>query len=199
MLDRVLKGGIVVDGTGAPAFAADVGIRDGRIAAVGAGLSGTDEIDCAGHVVAPGFINTHSHSDVKVLADPTLPMKLRQGITLEVLGQDGISVAPVSEPGRASWKQKLAGLLGDFGVTWDWRSAGEYLARVAAARPAQDVAYLVPHGAIRQVAMGGDDRRPAGSELAAMQALLEQGIAEGACGMSTGLIYPPCCYADTAS
>lgn len=197
MLDRVLKGGAVVDGTGAPAFVADVGIRNGRIAALGAGLSGADEIACAGHVVAPGFIDTHSHSDVKVLADPTLPMKLRQGITLEVFGQDGISVAPVSEQERASWKRKLAGLLGDFGVAWDWCSVAEYLARVASARPSQDVAYLVPHGAIRQLAMGGGDRKPDGTELAAMKALLEQGIADGACGLSTGLIYPPCCYADT--
>lgn len=197
MLDRVLKRGTVVDGTGAPAFVADVGIRAGRIAAVGAELSGAEEIDCAGHVVAPGFIDTHSHSDVKVLADPTLPMKLRQGITLEVFGQDGISIAPVKPDERGVWKQKLAGLLGDFGVAWDWSSVADYLARVASARPAQDVAYLVPHGAIRQSVMGGGDRAASSAELAAMQALLDAGLADGACGMSTGLIYPPCCYADT--
>jgi N-acyl-D-amino-acid deacylase len=198
MLDRVLKGGTVVDGSGAPGFAADVGIHAGRIAAVGTGLSGTDEIDCAGYVVAPGFIDTHSHSDVKVLADPALPMKLRQGVTLEVFGQDGISVAPVKPDERDAWKQKLAGLLGDFGVAWDWSSVAEYLARVASARPAQDAAYLVPHGAVRQVVMGGGDRPASAVDVAALQALLESGLAEGACGMSTGLIYPPCCYADTS-
>src|SRR5215470_4174336 len=172
--DRVLKGGRVVDGTGAPGRPADVGVREGRIAAVGPDLRGGDEIDCAGHVVCPGFIDTHSHSDVKVLADPLLPMKVRQGITLEVFGQDGISVAPVRAEERPAWKQKLAGLLGDFGVEWDWASVGDYLTRVSAAGPAPDFAYLVPHGAIRQCVMGGQDRKADAAGLAGMQDLLRR-------------------------
>jgi N-acyl-D-amino-acid deacylase len=196
-LDRVLKGGRLVDGTGAPGRVADVGIREARIAAVGPGLSAPEVIDCSGLVVCPGFIDTHSHSDVKVLADPLLPMKVRQGITLEVFGQDGISVAPVRTEERAVWKQKLSGLLGDFGVEWDWSSVREYLARVARAEPAPDVAYLVPHGAIRQCVLGGADRRADAAALSAMQDLLRESLAQGACGLSTGLIYPPCCYADT--
>jgi N-acyl-D-amino-acid deacylase len=196
-LDRVLKGGRLVDGTGAPARAADVGIRQARIAAIGTSLSAPEVIDCTGLVVCPGFIDTHSHSDVKVLADPVLPMKVRQGITLEVFGQDGISVAPVRGEERATWKQKLSGLLGDFGVEWDWSSVAEYLARVTRAGPAPDVAYLVPHGAIRQCVLGGDDRRADAAALTAMQDLLRESLAQGACGLSSGLIYPPCCYADT--
>jgi N-acyl-D-amino-acid deacylase len=196
-LDRVLKGGRLVDGTGAPARVADVGIRQARVAAVGTSLSAPEVIDCSGLVVCPGFIDTHSHSDVKVLADPLLPMKVRQGITLELFGQDGISVAAVRLENRATWKQKLAGLLGDFGVEWDWSTVREYLARVARAEPGPDVAYLVPHGAIRQWVLGGGDRRADAAALSAMQDLLRESLAQGACGLSTGLIYPPCCYADT--
>ncbi|HEY3119804.1 MAG TPA: D-aminoacylase [Vicinamibacteria bacterium] len=198
MLDRVLRGGTVVDGSGASGKRADVGIQGDRIAAVGPDLAAKEVLDVSGLVVAPGFIDTHSHSDLKVMADPTLPMKLRQGITLEVFGQDGISVAPVKADERGSWKQKLAGLLGDFGVEWDWSTVGEYLQRVQRAQPAQDAAYLVPHGAIRQHAMGGEDRPASQADLAAMQALLREGLEQGACGMSTGLIYPPCCYAGTS-
>ena len=197
ILDRVLKDGMVVDGSGRPRVAADVGIRAGLIAAVGPGLRAPEEIDCRGHVVCPGFIDTHSHSDVKVLADPVLPMKIRQGITLEVFGQDGISVAPVRPEARGAWREKLKGLLGDFGVEWDWSSTAEYLRRVGEAKPAPDVAYLVPHGALRQWVVGPDDRKATGDEIEAMQSLLRQGLDEGACGLSTGLIYPPCCYADT--
>jgi N-acyl-D-amino-acid deacylase len=193
----VLKNGLVIDGTSTPAFEGDVALEGDRIAAVGAGLSGEQEIDCAGHVIAPGFIDTHSHSDVAVLAQPELAMKVRQGITLEVFGQDGISVAPVRPEDLSSWKQKLSGLLGDFGVQWDWGTVAGYLDRVRAAQPAQDVAYLAPHGALRQYVMGGDARKAGEMELAAMQALLQQALSEGACGLSTGLIYPPCCYADT--
>ncbi len=197
-LDRVLKGGTVVDGSGRPRVIADIGIRDGLVAAVGPGLTAPEAIDCVGHIVCPGFIDTHSHSDVKVLADPILPMKIRQGITLEVFGQDGISVAPVRPEARDAWRQKLTGLLGDFGVEWSWSSTAEYLQRVAEARPSPDVAYLVPHGAIRQWAVGPDDRKATDTEITEMQSLLRRGLDEGACGLSTGLIYPPCCYADTA-
>lgn len=196
--DLVLRGGEVVDGSGSPRFRADLGLRGGRIARVADSLAGEPSLDCSGLVVTPGFIDTHSHSDVKVLADPLIPMKLKQGITLEVFGQDGISVAPVTPADRPSWRQKLTGLLGDFGVEWSWSSVREYLARLAGVHPAADVAYLAPHGALRQVVMGGGARRATAEERGRLQEGLRRALAEGACGLSTGLIYPPCCYADTA-
>ena len=192
----VLKGGTLVDGSGAPPVPADVALDGARIAAVGAELAG-DVVDCSGMVVAPGFIDTHSHSDLKVLADPLLPMKVRQGITLEVLGQDGISVAPVREEERDAWRQRLSGLLGEFGVEWDWSDVGGYLARLERAQPALDLAYLLPHGALRQYVMGGEDRHATATEREAMHALLRASLEQGAVGLSTGLIYAPCCFADT--
>jgi N-acyl-D-amino-acid deacylase len=195
--DRVLKNGLVLDGSGAEGFYGDVAISGDTIAEVGTGLAGTEEIDCSGHVVCPGFLDTHSHSDLKVLAEPGLPMKVRQGITTEVFGQDGISVAPVREEDRDAWRRKLAGLLGDFGVAWDWTRVHDYLVRIARVHPAPNVSYLAPHGALRQFAIGGDARPATPPEIAKMQVLLGEALADGACGLSTGLIYPPCCYAET--
>ena len=103
-------------------------------------------------------------------------MKVRQGITLEVFGQDGISVAPVRPEAREAWRQKLTGLLGDFGVEWDWSSTADYLRRVGEAKPAPDVAYLVPHGALRQFVVGPDDRKATAAEIEAMQSMLRRGL-----------------------
>jgi N-acyl-D-amino-acid deacylase len=192
-----LKGGLVVDGTGAPAFRADVGIVGDRIAALGPDLAGDDVIDGTRHVIAPGFVDCHSHSDLMVLADPLLPMKVRQGITLEVLGQDGMSVAPVQIPERRAWRLALAGLLGDPPLEWTWSTVADFVARLDEARPAPNVAYLAPHGALRQFIGGGDARRLSLDEQATMQALLLSCLDAGACGMSIGLAYAPSSYAPT--
>jgi N-acyl-D-amino-acid deacylase len=193
-----LRGGTVYDGSGAEPQRTDVVLEGSLISEVAAERTGSETLDVSGLAVAPGFIDTHSHSDLQVLAQPDLAMKLRQGITLEVFGQDGISVAPVRAEERSAAKRKLAGLLGDFGVEWSWSRVGEYLERVSAARPASDFAYLTPHGALRQHVIGPEDRPLTPSELGQMQVLLGEALADGACGMSTGLIYPPCCYGDTA-
>jgi N-acyl-D-amino-acid deacylase len=193
--ERVLKGGRVVDGSGALAFPADVAIEAGRIAAVGPALTGADVLDCAGLVVAPGFVDCHSHSDLAVLAEPLLPMKVQQGITLEVLGQDGMSVAPVHAHDRRSWRAQLAGLLGTPDLEWDWSTVADFMARLAEAKPAPDVAYLAPHGALRQFVAGDAARRLSQDEIATMQALLVSCLDAGACGMSIGLAYAPSSYA----
>jgi len=196
----VLKGGTIIDGTGRPALGADLAVQGDRIALVDTccAVRGQIEIDCSGLTIAPGFIDTHSHSDLRLLAEPGLPMKIRQGVTLEVLGQDGISVAPVRTEDKQELRRQLAGLLGDAGRLWNWNSVGEYLDTLETVGPAIDCAYLVPHGALRRWVMGMEDRKATDQEMAKMIEMLAQSLREGAIGLSTGLIYPPCCYADTA-
>jgi len=199
--ELILKNGLIIDGTGQPPVEGDVAILGDRILSVdapGSPSEGAVEIDCEGLAIAPGFLDTHSHSDLRVLSEPELPMKLRQGITLEVFGQDGISVAPIKTADRAQMERSLAGLLGKLDRAWDWESVGEYLASIERSKPSLDCSYLIPHGAVRLGAMGMEDRRATGAELASMQELIRQSMREGALGMSTGLIYPPCCFADTA-
>src|SRR4051794_7525062 len=120
----VLKNGTIIDGTGRPPFRADLAIVSNYIASIDAegSLTGVDELDCSGLMVAPGFIDTHSHSALRVLSEPQLPMKIRQGITLEVFGQDGISVAPIRAADRSQMAQQLAGLLGRHEREWEWES-----------------------------------------------------------------------------
>src|SRR5262245_34757916 len=198
--DLVLKNGTVIDGAGRMRYEADIAIRRNYILAIdvpGTLVAG-EEIDCSGLIIAPGFIDTHSHSDLRVLIEPQLPMKVRQGITLEVFGQDGVSVAPVRASDQPQVARSLAGLDGRLDRAWDWQSVADYLTAIERARPAIDCAYLIPHGAARLSVMGMEDRRARPDEIRAMQELIRQSMREGAFGMSTGLIYPPCCFADTA-
>jgi N-acyl-D-amino-acid deacylase len=201
-LDVVVANGRVVDGTGAPWFRGAVGVRDGRIAAVSREpdpeLVGEERIDADGAVVCPGFVDTHTHSDLELFADPTLRPKLRQGITTEILGQDGFSMAPIHrEGGRAEWQEHLAGLAGRVDVDRDWRSTAEYLDAVEANGIAPNAATLVGHGTVRYEVMGMAERAPSGDELRAMADLVTGALEEGAIGFSTGLVYSPHANADT--
>ncbi|MFD9128181.1 amidohydrolase family protein [Kitasatospora sp. NPDC059571] len=198
MADLLFRGAAVVDGTGAPRFRADVTVTGGMIEAVGTGLSAARTVDADGLVLTPGFIDMHAHSDLRLLAEPAHPSRVTQGITCEVLGQDGLSYAPVDDTTLPALRRQLAGWNGDpDGFAWDWRTVGEYLDRLGGGI-AVNACYLVPHGTLRMLVMGWADRPPAPAELDRMRDLLARGLREGAVGLSSGLSYTPGMYADTA-
>ena len=198
----------VIDGTGADPYVADVRTDSaGRIAAVGprlAPMEGESEIDGDGLVLAPGFVDLHSHSDLYTLVreeEGAPPVgdspKLLQGCTAQVFGQDGISAAPVPEDDLEGHQGLLAGLDGSLPPeAWRWRSFGEYLAAVRASCATRS-ALLAGHATIRRFVMGDVARPPSPEELSAMQGVLEQALREGASGFSTGLVYVPAAYATT--
>lgn len=203
MADTVIRGATVVDGTGASGVRADVVLDDGRIAditAPGTGLTGRRVIDATGLVLAPGFIDMHAHSDLALLTEPDHLAKVSQGVTCEVLGQDGLSYAPVDDTTLEKTRQAIAGWNGnpaDSELDWDWRGIGEYLDRLDRGI-AVNACYLVPQGSVRMLAMGWAARAATPAELDRMRALVDQGMAEGAVGMSSGLTYAPGRYADEA-
>jgi N-acyl-D-amino-acid deacylase len=193
----LLRGGTVMDGTGAPGRAADVAVEGERIAAVGPGLRGEAArvVDVAGHVVAPGFIDAHSHSDLFYLACPSAESKVRQGVTTEVVGMCSFSQAPL----RPDRLELVAGWVGGIARHPDvrWSTFGEYLDVLRGARPSVNVVHFVGHGALRIAAMGFENRPADAGEQAAMERLLGEALDAGAFGFSTGLVYPPSAYAQT--
>jgi N-acyl-D-amino-acid deacylase len=196
MADLVIRGAYVIDGSGAPGRTADIAVTRGRIEEIGAGLTGRRAIDAAGLVLAPGFIDMHAHSDLALLAEPDHLAKVSQGVTCEVIGQDGLSYAPVDDGTLAATRQAIAGWNGDpAGYDWNWRSVGEYLDRLDAGI-AVNACYLVPQGSVRMLAMGWEARPPTEDELDRQRELVATGMREGAVGMSSGLTYVPGMYAD---
>jgi len=197
MFDIIIKGGQIVDGSGAPPFQADVGIKDGRIEVVGklGAAEAPETIAAGGFIVAPGFIDMHSHSDFSLLVNPRAESKVRQGVTTEVIGNCGSSAAPVIEERLDLLKDQAD--LESLELEWDWLTMAEYLARLRKQGIALNVVPLIGHGTIRAAVMGFDDRPPSATELAAMKELISQAMEDGAWGFSTGLIYAPSFYADT--
>jgi N-acyl-D-amino-acid deacylase len=198
LFDLIVKNGIVVDGTGNPWFKAAVGIRDGRISDIGElSSSESDEvIDANGLVVAPGFIDMHAHSDFSLLINPLAESKVRQGVTTEVIGNCGFSAAPLNDFLKKQFRAILP-VLEEARLKLSWSSMDEYLKRLEKNGIALNAISLVGNGNIRALVMGYDSRRPSGSELEEMKKVLAETIEEGAVGLSSGLIYPPSCYADT--
>ncbi|MFJ1933453.1 amidohydrolase family protein [Kitasatospora sp. NPDC088160] len=197
--DTVFRGATVVDGTGADRYRADVRIAGGLITGIGHGLDAPTVVDADGLVLAPGFIDMHAHSDLALLLEPEHPAKVTQGVTCEVLGQDGLSYAPVDDATLPALRRQLAGWNGDpEGFDWDWRGVAGYLDRIDRTGVAVNACYLVPHGSLRMLAMGWANRPPTPAELDRMRQELAQGLLDGAVGMSSGLSYTPGMYADTS-
>jgi N-acyl-D-amino-acid deacylase len=195
--DVIIRGGRVVDGTGAPAHAADVAIADGRIAAIGQVAGDAARvIDAAGHVVAPGFIDVHSHDDVALINQPGMDFKAAQGVTTVVCGNCGAGAAPANERLEAFYRRGTEGILGPV-ERFTWHSLREFYDTVRAAKPSVNAAFLVPHGALRVAAMGWERRPPTDDELATMKEHLAEGMAAGAVGLSTGLVYAPGAFSET--
>lgn len=203
-MDLVVRGALVVDGTGGTPYRADVGVHEGRIAAIGAGAVGDRlsggrlTLDADGLALAPGFVDMHAHSDLALVTDPEHTAKAAQGVTLEVLGQDGLSYAPVDDDVLGQLRTQIAGWNGEGAdADFTWRGVGEYLDRLDQG-VAVNAAYLVPQGTVRAMAVGWADRPATGAELARMKELTARGLAEGAVGLSAGLTYTPGMYAPDA-
>ena len=192
--DLVIRNGRVIDGTGSPWYAADVGIRDGRIAAIGRldRAKATRVVDAGGDVVAPGFIDMLGQSELSILANPSLPSKIFQGITTEITGEGG-SPGPLNdaiiEADRASYEQ--------LGIVPDWRTLAEYYARLERQGIGINMATYVGATQVRRMVLGDDDRDPTPAELERMRGLVRQAMRDGAVGLSTSLQYPPAPYAET--
>jgi N-acyl-D-amino-acid deacylase len=206
MEDLVIRDADVVDGSGEPSYRADVVIDGGRIVSIvkEAAAAGCQrpramrELDAEGLVLSPGFIDMHAHSDLALLRDPDHSAKAAQGVTLEVLGQDGLSYAPVDDRTLQEVRRAITGWNG-YGddIDFDWRSVGEYLDRLDRGI-AVNAAYLIPQGTVRALAVGWEDRPATPEELDRMRQLVAEGMEQGAVGLSSGLTYTPGMYAPDA-
>jgi N-acyl-D-amino-acid deacylase len=198
--DIVFAGGRIVDGCGNPWYRGDVGVRGGRIEEIGPPhtLTGARVVDAADRYVTPGFVDPHAHSDLSAMVYRTCETTVRQGVTTHVNGNCGMSPAPLTDDGRHAvqiqWDEYG---LNDEAVSWHWHTFAEYLDELASGGVAMNMAALVGHGTLRSTVMGFEQRPPAAAELKRMERLLDESLAAGAFGLSTGLVYPPGCYAAT--
>ncbi len=197
MFDRVIQGGMVYDGSGRPPFAGDIAFDGERIAAIGqpGTLEGRTVLEVNGLAVAPGFINMLSWAVESLIEDGRSQSEIRQGVTLEVMGE-GFSMGPLSEAMKAAGTR---GILGNHDIQYEvnWTTLGEYLEALAKRGVSTNIASFVGSATLRIHTIGYDDRPPTAAELEQMCDLARQAMREGAVGLSTALIYPPASYAKT--
>jgi N-acyl-D-aspartate/D-glutamate deacylase len=189
--ETIVEGGRLVDGLGGPAVVADVGVREGRIAAIGdlAAAEAERRIDARDRVVAPGFVDIHSHSDFTLLVDPSADSALAQGVTTEIVGNCGHGCAPIGLEEDSRFTANIYGWAAGLRPI-DWRTVGGYLAALDDARPAINVATLVPFGNLRLMYLDDVRRAADGADIRRMARALDEAMDEGAVGLSTGLEYP---------
>ena len=197
MFDTVIKNARIADGTGTPIYKADVGIIQDKIATVRHTLTEeAHKVISAGElVISPGFIDIHSHNDAQLLFDPDLKSCIHQGVTTVLMGQDGLSVAPIDDENLPLMRKKLSGLLGKFDGEWSWRSMGDYLDFVEKTNVSVNTAMCVPHSNVRAMVHGWEATPCTPDEIRKMAELTARCMDEGAIAFSTGLIYPPAMYA----
>jgi len=193
----------IVDGTGGPSYLGDVLIDGEEISGVLPTNSLhylEDEedvmiIDGSGRVLTPGFIDTHSHSDLEILEDPYLEPKIRQGITSEILGQDGISMAPLPKEFIYDWQRNISGLDGSSkNISWEYETIDNYLKMIEDSQSCSNSGYLIPHGNVRLQVLGFEEEDPTPIEIQEMKEIVRDGMESGCLGLSSGLIYIPCAY-----
>ena len=199
MFDMLIKGGTIVDGTGNVGFKGDVAIEKDHIKILVGDTSSVQRantIDASGCIVAPGFIDPHTHSDLISLSEPLNEPKIRQGVTTEMLGLDGMGYAPLSKKNMEMMLMYWSGANGNPELDYNWSSVAEYLQQFYH-KVSGNVAYLIPQNCLRAEVVGWEDRPATKEEIKAMQDMIRQGMAEGAAGLSTALSYAPGMYANT--
>ena len=192
--DLVITNGHIIDGTGSPWYSGDVGIRGGKIAAIGnlSDTQSTRTIDVHGMVVAPGFIDMLGQSELTILVDPRLPSKIYQGVTTEITGEGG-SIAPLNDSIIQFDRRGFA----QYHITPDWRTFQQYFARLEKQGMGINLASFVGATQVRRMVLGDDDKQPTPAQLGQMRELVRQAMREGAVGVSTSLEYAPAPYAKT--
>jgi len=199
MFDVLIKGGEIINGMGDGGFKGDVAIQGDQVKIlVGdtSSVQAANTIDASCFIVAPGFIDSHTHSDLMALAEPLNEPKIMQGICTEMMGSDGVGYAPLSRENLEEILVLFSGINGYPELDYNWSSITEYLEKFHH-KMSCNVAYLIPNGCLRVATVGWDDRHATKDEIRRMQDMVRQGMQEGATGLSTGLDYPPGSWATT--